>query len=206
VAYTIAAGDSLIQWLIIPRIAPIVDALPEVRLGTQSLRTKDIVDQVLDCRVDLGLVRKTAQVSSLRSAPLGRLAYCVVIPHALIAGKSRPTVRDVFRNFPMAMQISDGEFTATLDAIANKAAPSFRPALACQSLPQVLTAVRSRRFAAVLPEIAVGDLPNNTFLSLAGEELKPLQRDICLIWNPRVTSVRPHATQLVDQCKITFRI
>jgi DNA-binding transcriptional LysR family regulator len=206
IAYTIGAGDSLIQWLVIPRIATLVDALPQIRLGTESLRTKDIVDHVVDCRIDLGLVRQTAPISGLRSAPLGRLSYCIVAPHALIAGQARPTVQDIFRNYPMAMQVSEGEFTATLNSIAKKIVPNFRPALACQSLPQVLTAVRSRRFAAVLPEIAVSDLPNNTFLNFVGEELKPLQRVVCLIWNPRVSSVRPHAARLVELCRKNFRL
>jgi DNA-binding transcriptional LysR family regulator len=203
--YTIGAGDSLIQWLVIPRIASIVDAIPQIHLGTQSLKTNDIVEGVLESRIDLGLVRKTAVKSGLKSAAIGKLSYCIVAPHSLLAGKSAPTVRDLFKDFPMAMQVSDGEFTRTLKGIATRLAPDFRPALSCQSLPQVLAAVRSRRFAAVLPEIATADLPSNMVLTLRGEELAPLYREVHLIWSPRVATVRPHAVDLIDQCRRAFR-
>ncbi|MBI5769664.1 MAG: LysR family transcriptional regulator [Verrucomicrobia bacterium] len=206
VFYTIGGGDSLVQWLVIPRIASIVDAIPHIHLGTESLRTNDIVERVLESRMDLGLVRKSAMKPGLKSAPIGNLTYCAVIPHALLAGKTAPTIRDLFKTFPMAMQVSDGEFTTTLNAIATKLSPSFRPALSCQSLPQVLAAVRSRRFAAVLPEIATEDLPSNMVFTLRSEELGLLSREIHLIWSSRVTSVRPHATELIEQCKSAFQI
>lgn len=204
--YTIGAGDSLVQWLIIPRIAAIVDALPQIHLGTESLKTNDIVERVLESRMDLGLVRKTAIRPGLKSAAIGNLTYCAVVPHALLAGKSAPTIGHLFKTFPMAMQVSDGEFTTTLNAVATKLARDFRPALSCQSLPQVLAAVRSRRFAAVLPEIATGDLPGNMVFTLRSEELSPLSREVHLIWNPRVASVRPHANDLIEQCRRAFRI
>jgi|CXWL01.1.fsa_nt_gi DNA-binding transcriptional LysR family regulator len=206
IAYNIGAGDSLIQWLVIPRVAAIVDALPEIRLGTTSMRTADIVKQVDECRLDLGLVRRTAETRGLRSVNLGRMGYCLMVPNALIAGKVRPMIPDVFRDYPMAMQISAGEFTTRLREIAVQSGPNFRPALACQSLPQVLAAVRSRRFAAVLPELALADLPQNTFTKLAGSELNALRRDICLIWNPRLATIRPHALRLIEQCQITFQL
>jgi DNA-binding transcriptional LysR family regulator len=205
ITYTIGAGDSLVQWLIIPRIAPIVDSIPQIHLCTQSLQTSLIIEHVLESRIDLGLVRKTAVRSGLKSAPIGKLTYCAVIPHAMLAGKPAPTIPEMFRRFPMAMQVSDGEFTTTLNGIATEFAPEFRPALSCQSLPQVLAAVRSRRFAAVLPEIATADIPNNAVLTIRGEELNPLRREVHLIWTKRVSEVRPHAAELISRCEQVFQ-
>src|SRR3954471_1722365 len=54
VNYTIGGGDSLIQWLVIPRISTVVDAVPKIRLRTSSLSTRDIVEKVSDCRLDIG--------------------------------------------------------------------------------------------------------------------------------------------------------
>ena len=203
--YSIAAGDSLIQWLVIPRIATIVDALPEVRLGTFSMQTTEIVRQVNESRIDVGLVRRTADTPGLHTAPLGRLSYRLVVPLALLAGNPPPTIANIFARFPMAMQISEGEFTTTLAQIARRLAQGFRPGLECQSLPQVLSAVRSRRFVAVLPDVAIEDLPARTFLVLKSPELGPLEREICLVWNPRVTKVRPHAQKLINACRISLR-
>jgi DNA-binding transcriptional LysR family regulator len=205
ITYTIGAGDSLVQWLVIPRIAPIVDSIPQIHLRTESLPTNLIVEQVLESRIDLGLVRKTAVRSGLKSAPIGKLTYCAVVPHALLAGRPAPTIQALFRNYPMAMQVSDGEFTTTLNGIATELAPEFRPALSCQSLTQVLAAVRSRRFAAVLPEIATADIPNNAVLTLRGEELNSLRREVHLIWTKRIREVRPHADGLIRRCEQVFQ-
>jgi DNA-binding transcriptional LysR family regulator len=206
VDYTIGAGDSLIQWLVMPHIAKVVDAVPNVRLSTASLTTRDIIEKVTDCRLDIGLVRTTAPTPGLQSAKLGSMRYRLAIPRSLLAGNVAPTIAQAFRELPMAMQVSSGEFTATFLAIAKSLAPNFRAALSCQSLPQVLAAVKSRRFTAVLPELAAQELPENSYNLFSGRELAPLNREICLIWNPRVMSIRPHANALLAECRIAFLI
>ncbi len=206
VDYTIGGGDSLIQWLVMPHIAEVVDAVPSIRLSTASLNTRDIIEKVTDCRLDIGLVRKTAATPGLGSVKLGSMRYCMAIPRSLLAGHVAPTISRAFRELPMAVQVSSGEFTATLLSIARNFAPDFHAAISCQSLPQVLAAVKSRRFAAVLPELAAQDLPENTYNLLTGRELAPLNREICLIWNPRVMSVRPHASILLAECRNAFLV
>jgi DNA-binding transcriptional LysR family regulator len=202
--YTIGGGDSLIQWLVMPHIAKVVDAVPSIRLSTASLNTKDIIQKVTDCRLDIGLVRKTAPTPGLGSVNLGSMRYCLAVPRSLLAGRVPPTITRAFRELPMAMQVSSGEFTATLLSIAKNVAPEFQAALSCQSLTQVLAAVKSRRFAAVLPELAARELPENTYNLIAGRELSPLNREICLIWNRRVMTVRPHASALLAECQSAF--
>lgn len=206
IEYTIGGGDSLIHWLVMPHIAKVVDAIPNIRLSTTSLTTREIIEKITDCRLDIGLVRKSAPTPTLQSAKLGLLRYRLAVPRSLLAGQRLPTVAHAFRELPMAMQVSSGEFTATLLSIAKGLAPDFRPALSCQSLPQVLAAVKSRRFIAVLPELGTQELPENTFNLLAGRELAPLNREICLVWNPRVMTVRPHANALLAECRNAFSI
>lgn len=203
--YTIAAGDSLIQWLVVPRIATLVDALPQVRLSTVSLQTTEIIRQLAESRIDVGLVRRTADTSGLRTLRLGHLSYRIVVPRALLAGNPPPNASEVIARLPMAMQVSEGEFTKILTQIAQQITRTFQPAFECQSFPQVFSAVRSRRFAAVLPDLATADLPPQTFLVLEAAELRPLERDICLVWSPRSTKVRPHAQKLIDACRDTLR-
>lgn len=203
--YSIAAGDSLIQWLVVPRIAALVDTLPHVRLNTISMQTTEVIRQLGESRIDIGLVRRTADISGLSSLQLGRLSYRIVVPLALLAGNPPPTASEVFAHLPMAMQSSEGEFTKKLTQIAQQTARSFQPAFECQSFPQVLSAMRSRRFAAVLPDLATSDLPSQTFLVLEAAELRPLERDICLVWNPRSTKVRPQAQKLINACRDNLR-
>jgi len=205
VVYNIAAGDSLIQWLVIPRLGAMLTSLPDVRFATLNLRTDEIVQQVADSRVDFGLVRKNAVVAGMKSASLGTLSYVAVVPEELITRKKPPTFSEVLRAFPLALQTTDGQFTNRLREIALAAGGTFRPGLACQSFPQVFAAVKSGRFAAILPEIAARDLPPRSCHKIYGDPLLQLRREITLVWNPRVISVRPHAASIVAKIQAALR-
>ncbi|MDI1342894.1 MAG: substrate-binding domain-containing protein, partial [Pseudolabrys sp.] len=201
----IAAGDSLIQWLVIPRLGAMLKSLPDVRFATLNLRTYEIIQQVADSRIDFGLVRQNAVIAGMKSASLGALSYVAVVPKELVARKRPPSFSAVLQEFPLALQTTDGQFTNQLREIALAAGGTFRPGLACQSFPQVFAAVKSGRFAAILPEIAAAELPPQSCLKIYGEPLLQLQREITLVWNPRVISVRPQAASIVAKIQTALR-
>lgn len=206
VDYTIAAGDSLIQWLVIPRIGALIEASPGIRIATSNLRTNDIVQQLTDGRVDFGVIRKDALVSGLKSSDLGTLSYCVVVPKSLAGRSTKLTLADVLARIPFAAQKADGQFTQRLREIARSLKTELKPALACESFPQSLAAVRSGGFAAVVPVLATADLPVGSFVELAADQLKNLRRDLVLAWNPRSISVRPAAAKLAERLAKALRI
>jgi DNA-binding transcriptional LysR family regulator len=197
--FSIASGDSIIQWLVIPKIGNLTKTLPDVRFTSLSLRTNEIVQQIFDARVDFGLIRKNAVAPGLKCLPLGNLAYVAVIPAMMVSGKSAPTFSQVFKTFPHAMQTTEGQFTKQLLGIAFSQNHAFRPALSCESFPQTVAAVRSGRFAAIVPELAIRDLPTGSFHKLSDASLKSLRRELVLAWNPRVIKVRPHAIKVLTE-------
>jgi DNA-binding transcriptional LysR family regulator len=103
------------------------------------------------------------------------------------------------------MQTTDGQFTTQLREIALSQNLAFRPALCCQSFPQTVTAVRSGRFAAIVPKLALQELPCESVHKITGDPLRKLQRDIILVWNPRIIKVRTHAAKVVAQLQTTLR-
>jgi DNA-binding transcriptional LysR family regulator len=205
VDYTIAAGDSLIQWLVVPRLGALLESTPGVRFATSNLRTNDVVQQLGEGRVDFGVIRKDALVAGLKSADLGTLTYCVVVPKRL-AGRAKLTLKDVFAKVPLAAQKADGQFTQRLREIARSCGVELQPALACESFPQALAAVRSGRFAAVVPAIATADLQAGTFVEIVSAELQNLRRDLALAWNPRSIRVRPAAGKLAERLWKVLRL
>jgi DNA-binding transcriptional LysR family regulator len=205
VDYTIAAGDSLIQWLVIPRIGALLESTPGVRFATANLRTNDIVQQLGDGRVDFGVIRKDALVAGLKSADLGTLTYCVVVPKRL-AGRGKLALREVLSRIPLAAQKADGQFTLRFREIARALGVELQPALACESFPHALAAVRSGRFGAVVPAIATSELEAGTYVEIASVELQNLRRDLVLAWNPRSIRVRPAAGRLAERLKNVLRL
>ena len=197
--FSIASGDSIIHWLVIPKIGNLTKALPDVRFTSLSLRTNEIVQQMFDGRVDFGLIRKNAVAPGLKFMPLGTLTYLAVIPLAMVHRKSPPAFSEVFKTFPHAMQTTEGQFTKQLLEVAFSQNHAFRPALSCESFPQTVAAVRSGRFAAIVPELAIRDLPTGSYHKISDASLKALQRELVLAWNPRVIKVRPHADKVLAE-------
>jgi DNA-binding transcriptional LysR family regulator len=206
VAFTIGAGDSLIQWLVIPRLGGVLDDFPGLRFGTTNLRTNEIVQQLTECRLDFGIIRKTALAPGMKSVSLGIVRYVALVPEALARGRDHLTLRELLGALPLATQTTDGQFTAGLRDIADSLDIALTPALACQSFPQTMAAVRSGRFAAVVPELAVHDLPDETVRRIADASLESLSREAMLAWNPRLVRIRPKAAKIAARLQRALAI
>jgi DNA-binding transcriptional LysR family regulator len=204
--YTIAAGDSVIHWLVIPRIGLLMAKTPGIRFATTNVRTNEVIQQLSDGRADFGIVRKDAVPTGLKTAPLGILNYIAAVPVALCRPKKLPTLKEVLAEFPLAAQTTDGQFSQRLREIASKFDLDLSPALACQSFPQTLVAVRSGGFSAILPEIALQHFDQGKIHRIRGEELTSLDRPLTLAWNPRAMRVRPNFSKLADQLKTAFQL
>jgi len=105
----------------------------------------------------------------------------------------------------MAIQTTDGQFGKQLVEIASARIPGFEPALACQSFPQTMAAVRSGHFAAILPNLAVSELAPGSVLTVTGPALRGLRREIALVWNPRTIGVRPLAERVAETLRNEMR-
>src|SRR5438309_2009951 len=145
VAFTIGAGDSLIQWLVIPRLGKIIDEFPGTHFATTNLRTNEIVQQLTDCRLDFGIIRKNAVAPGLKSVSLGVVSYVALVPDQLARTKKKLSLLQALTDLPLATQTTVGQFTAGLRDIAKSLSVLLRPALACQSFPQTMAALRSGR-------------------------------------------------------------
>lgn len=198
VAFTIGAGDSLIQWLVIPRLGKIIDEFPGTHFATTNLRTNEIVQQLTDCRLDFGIIRKTAIAPGLKSASLGIVSYVALVPDALAKHK-KLALRHAFEALPLAIQTTDGQFTAGVREIAKALDVPLAAALACQSFPQTMAALRSGRFWAIVPELAIPELHSGVAHRLSDPLLEQLDREAMLAWNPRVVRVRPNAAKIASR-------
>ena len=206
VAFTIGAGDSLIQWLVIPQLGEMVRAFPHTRFVTVNLRTNDIVQQITDGRVDFGIIRKNAAAPGLKSVSLGIVSYTAVVAETLVRRRKNLTLRELLGELPLATQTTDGQFTSGLREIAKKLEITLAPALSCQSFPQTMAAVRSGRFAAIVPQLALRNEGVAGVHRVADEILRSLDREALLAWNPRLVRVRPNASKLCAALHAALRI
>jgi DNA-binding transcriptional LysR family regulator len=206
VAFTIGAGDSLIQWLVIPQLGELIRIFPHTRFITVNLRTNDIVQQIADGRVDFGIIRRNAAAPGLKSVSLGTVRYLALAPEAFVRKGKQLGLRELLAEFPLATQTTDGQFSSGLREIAKRLGLALTPALSCQSFPQTMAAVGSGRFAAIVPELALLELGTTGVQRINDPLLKTLDREALLAWNPRLVRVRPKASKICAALHAALRI
>ncbi len=194
--YRIVAGESLLQWLIVPRLRPLTLGKSKATFSTVNVRTSEAVHQIQEARADFGVVRKDSVPRGVKSAPLGRLRFGGAYPKSLAHGTTL-TVHQLL-SLPLALMTTDGQFTSRLRTIARAKDTQVTPAIACQSFPQVLGALRSGRYATIVPTLAFDQMDQSKVCTLESDEFKALSRELVLIWNDRMLDVRPGAGVVLD--------
>ena len=205
-SYSIGGGDSLVQWLVLPRLARLQGALPNVSLRLQNLRTAEVISRLQELSLDFGLVRHDAISEPLAAFPLGRMKYALYCPRMLAPGKEPPGLRELLHGIPLAMQSGDGAFVHQFRDWAEKSRVNVSIKLECESFPQACRALVSGACAAVLPTIARCDLPEDDFLEFDLPFLNRKPRQMCLAWNPRTLRLRSAASEVADILRAELRL
>lgn len=203
VEYRLGAGEGALQWLVIPKLRPQIDANHPTSFATFNLRTGEIVRQLRDERLSFGILRQESVPPGIKSFTLGKVRHACVVPKALIGG-GKLTLKKVVTQVPLATMTTDGQFTVQLRALAATTQTHLRTSLACVSYPQVLAAVTTGAYAAILPTMAIASLPAHQFRIFGESELAPLTRDLALAWNPRAIRLRPQSEAVLDYLKRTL--
>lgn len=189
---TVAAGDSLLQWVLLPRLATVQERLPGVSLRLLNLPTVAIASGLADGTLDFGLLRADAVAENVRQTALGGLEFALFVPARLLpAGSERTLSAKEVRQVPMATLEGEGAFRRELDRLARRAKAAFNVRLEVASFPLAARAVRSGAFAAVLPGVAREEFRGLEVQETSPVWLKPLSRPMALAWNPRLARVRP---------------
>ncbi len=191
VTYSIGAGDSLLQWLVLPQLAALET---KVNFRLVNLRTSEITNRLHDSSLDFGIIRREALSPPLKVAPLGKLDYALFCSRS--RSKQAPDLKRVLQTLPLAMQSGDGVFARQFREWAEKNRVQTCVKIECEAFPQASRAVQSGQGAAILPKIARIDLPAESFWELDTSFLNQKPRQICLAWNPRTTLLRSEAEEL----------
>lgn len=177
--WAVGAGSSVLQWWLMPALS---SAAPILRWSMENLRTNEVVARVADERLDFGIVREDALRESLRGELIGTIRYAIAIPERL-RRRTMP-LKVALTELPHAALRGDGQLNDRLKLVAGSLGGAFQVKLSCDSLLLCLAAVRTGRYAAVLPTHAMSDLGDSVDV-IDSAELDVLARPMALVWNPR---------------------
>jgi DNA-binding transcriptional LysR family regulator len=203
---SIGAGDALLQWLLFPRIARLYDSLPTVAFHVSSVRTLEIAERINDARLDFGLVRKDAVSPLQEYQSLGIQTYSLFVPVELLKDKKDPDWKEIIARVPLATIAGEGAFRDNLEKEATKGNFRLNFAISCSSFPQAAKALQSQRYAAILPSIAGTELDSSRFTIVPALFLRSQAREICLIWNPRISHLRPRLVEIKNHLVKLFKL
>lgn len=191
----IGAGDSIIQWHLLPRLSAIRDALPNTQLKLLNLPTEQVVEHVLSGDLDLGIVRQTAVRGELKSHLLGKLEFALFAPKRV----ARSSWESTLKNCPMAVLEGAGEFRQELQKAALKEQFVPRVEVECVSFPAVATAMKFAGLAGILPLAAAEELGTANFVRLEVPWLNKLGRSMSLIVSRRALGLRPELETITSE-------
>jgi DNA-binding transcriptional LysR family regulator len=192
VEVVIGAGESVIEWLLVPKLQEIRKRLPGVLFKFLNLSTSESVKRLADGLIDFAVVRKDAVFRPLKHTPLGLMAYSLFVPVGLHKSNA-PTRGDIkmLSGLPLATLEGEGTFRSTLTRAAKKENVTLNIQVECSSFPLAARAVATANLAAILPRIAEVDLPHSAVEQVKIPFLKGLDRQICLASNARLIRIRP---------------
>lgn len=183
--FHIVAGNSILEWIVIPRLARLRETLPDIRFRFSDMRSAEIIEALRDHRADFGIVRANAVVHPLKSTLLGKVGYRVFAPQG---AKSLKVI-----SMPWALP-SGMDFREEIHQAALAAKIRLEPLFNCQSFGQCAALVRQGAAVAILPDFAapfMAGLPSSR-----PDWLADCDREIALVWRDRLQEFRPMASQV----------
>jgi DNA-binding transcriptional LysR family regulator len=182
---SLAAGDSTLQWLILPRLGNLRAALHGVVLSVGAFSAGETVDALKGHEVDLGVLRARDAAGDLTTTRVGSVSYAVF--HAV--GR---------KGLPLAVPSTERGLDRALALLG-------KPTLRCESFPQVAQAVRSGAFAGVLPLFARAVFPREEFQATTPAALETAATPLAVAWRPRNLERRPAVNLLKRRLVETLR-
>jgi DNA-binding transcriptional LysR family regulator len=198
-AISIGSGDSLLQWLLLPRLRTIQEKLKNVHFTLVNLRNDDIAEKLAELKLDFGVMRESGVPPKHRKERLLQVQFGIFAPKKLLPTGGKVDHKRILESLPLVRHNPGGELVNRIAWMAEQEGISLNHCLTCEGFPQACRAVQSGRYAAILPTIAKGDLKAGDYVEVEWPALKSEARWVALAWNRRQVGLRP-AMEKVAAC------
>jgi DNA-binding transcriptional LysR family regulator len=205
----IGAGDSLLQWLLLPRIRKVREVLKGSVVEFRDLQNAAICDALQDHVIDFGLLRSDLVTpGSLSGKPLGKFGYSLFIPDKLFPRDRKTTEAELIQQLPVATQGGNTLFQRRLEELAVTRKWKLNVNLLCESFPQAAQVLASGQMAVILPDLARLGISFDSVWVYPLKSLDELRREVFLAWHPHRLETRPHLAgvqnKLAEVLKFVF--
>jgi len=193
----LGAGNSLIEWWLVPRLAKLHDAFPRIRFIVENIRSADAVRRVGESTLDLAIVRGDAVLNGLESRPLCKVRYDLFVPPRLAKKIDARNPLAGLPGVPLALS-AGGQFREKLREAAEASGVRLDVAVECASFTQAARFVKAGAAAAFLPRMAAADFGEKDAVRFEAPLLSTYVRPLELAWNPRHVASRKWLVLVID--------
>lgn len=189
----ITAGNSVIHWLLGPRLADLGKRLPEMKFELRALRSFERIPAVRDHDCDFAIVRRDLITPPLKSAALFPTQHRLIARRDLLAKARSTDVHQLLEKLPLALP-PRGHFSHCARSGRGPHRVRLNVVISVTAFSMAARAVHTGRYAAILPHVAAVDFPPKDFAMLPVPLLGGFTQRFHLCWNPRVIRVS-HAAE-----------
>ena len=185
---TLAAGDSVLRWLVLPRLAAALAPDAGVRLTLRAVSDGGAAVRDGDC--ELAIARGGPRVDGLHARRLGTMRFALFVPRAVSRRVLSPAA---LATLPFVAVTADPEPLRRFEASLRR---PVEVALRCETFPQAAQAVASGHYAAVLPALAQMDIPAAAASPIEVPGLGALRVPLALVARARTLEAAPALARL----------
>jgi DNA-binding transcriptional LysR family regulator len=206
--FTLGAGASILDWLVIPALGPIGKALGHATLRLDTLRSRPLIEGVKEGRIDFAVVRDDAIPAGLPRLPLICPSFYLCVPRCLLKhGTQASALHDpkLWRTLPFTAGKDGGQLDFTLRQAMCDAGVDFQPIIECNSMLQARQLIERGVCAGVLPSVGIQGLSAKDILVSEFAPMKNYGRKLVLHWNERQMRRRNVQKAVIEQVATALR-
>lgn len=189
-----AAGETVLQWVICSRLDRIQAVDPAVPIRLENWHAADVLRGVENGAADIGIVDSRLLADApddIQGLELGNIDYALYLTPEMAETARTQSEKELLDSLPLAGLDDLGPSVTTLQAMAKADGYTLRFAVLLTSFPQVSATLRKGNLAGFLPVLAEEDMKKHNLVMLRHSYLDELSVSISLIWNRRLAELRP---------------
>ncbi len=194
--WKLGANESVLKWLVFPMVGEILPAAERNPFEFHNLRTAEVVEQIKNGSIDIGILRADAATDAVSVLPFAPMEYVLIVPRSLLPGKSAAGIHHLSA-LPIGLLLSDGQFVSAVSDLTSRNGVRLEIRLRAQSLSLLAEAVRSSEIAAFLPIQSQSEFPTDRFTAIKLPGNERLTRAHKIIFESKAASMRPAINKIV---------
>ena len=188
VELSLGAGESFHRGVLLPRLGQIRERLPEVILGLRNMRGAEILDGLLDGRLDLGVIDEGDINDELQSVRLGRVYYRIVMHQDRVkTAKHKTPDWKTALGLPFVGMEGETRMTNAITELGKRSGIEVNVAVKCSSWPAVADALVKCGGVGILPSVIPAP---DQCINVDTPGLKVFDRILVLAWDARRGTLR----------------